>query len=86
MTSKRRLGQCAPGELVKNTLPRPILGQRSPNIRVGCGDLHSNLLPGWVTLTQVEVRGPLDWKISTPGIQRNEAGGGEGEADVVAVT
>lgn len=34
-TSKKRLGQCAPGELVKNTLLRPILGQLSPNIRVG---------------------------------------------------
>lgn len=37
--SKKRLGQRAPGELVKNTLPWPVLGQLSPNMSVGRGNV-----------------------------------------------
>ena len=39
VTSKKRLGQSVPGELVKNTLPWPIWGRPSPNIRVGRGNV-----------------------------------------------
>lgn len=35
----KRLGQCAPGEPVKNMLPWSTLGLLSPNIRVGRGNL-----------------------------------------------
>lgn len=62
-TSKKRLGQCAPGELVKNTLPWPISGQLSLNIRVGyVGICVSCWLPGWVTHTH--------WSLRTSGLER----------------
>lgn len=67
-TSKKRLGQSVPGELIKNTLPWPILGRLSPDIRVGLGTCVSNLLPWWVILTHNTVQGPVGWRASASGI------------------
>ena len=68
-TSKKRLGQSVPGELIKNTLPWPILGRLSPDILDwGVGMCISNLLPWWVILTHNTVQGPVGWRASTSGI------------------
>ena len=67
VTSKKRLGQSVPGELVKNTLPWPIRGRPSPNMRVGRGNVFLIAPRVGDSHTQYSLR-TVGWRASTSGI------------------